>query len=75
MATIFDMELNDVEIDNPSMLNSNACTSHDRQVIDYEFEEDEDEPIVVDNEIEHQQQQPRYQHRTGNEAALNNVNF
>lgn len=52
MATIFDMELNDVEIDNPSMLNNNACTSHDRQIIDYDEFEEDDEPIVVDNEIE-----------------------
>lgn len=54
MATIFDMELNDVEIDNANVHNTNnTCISNDRQVIDYdEFEEEEDEPIVVDNEIE-----------------------
>lgn len=48
------MELNDVEIDNANVLNTNnTCISNDRQVIDYdEFEEEEDEPIVVDNEIE-----------------------
>ena len=51
MATIFDMELNDVEIDNATIINANACTSNERQMIDYD-EFDDDEPIVVDNEIE-----------------------
>lgn len=51
MATIFDMELNDVEIDNATILN-NPCTSSERQqIIDYE-EFDHDESIVVENEIE-----------------------
>lgn len=53
MATIFDMELNEADIDNGALINNNnnACSSGERQIIDYD-EFDEDEPIVVDNEIE-----------------------
>lgn len=51
MATIFHMELNDSEFEDSAMSN-NASHSNEQkhQIIDYEFDQDED--IVVDNEIE-----------------------